>query len=65
MIHQRVPALDPNDGIHDVACKTVITSTNEVMNLLDILEKGGQWVPHKQKGTGKNFLNSDLKPEHL
>jgi len=65
IIHQCVPILDSGDGIHDVACKTVITSANEAIKLLDILEKGVQWVPNKQKGTGKNFLNSDFKPEHL
>lgn len=64
-IHQCTPTLDSSDGIHDVACKTVITSANEAVELLNILEKKRQWIPHKQKGTGKNFLNSDFKPEHL
>ena len=43
----------------------VSSNENATQVGLDILEKGVQWVPNKQKGTGKNFLNSDFKPEHL
>lgn len=65
IVHQCIPKLDSSDGIHDVASKTVITSANDAIKLLDILEKGGQWIRNKQKGTGKNFLSGDFKPEHL
>lgn len=65
IIHQCVPDLELNDGIHDVACKTVLKSVNESIRLLQFFEKEGQWITFKQKGTGKNFLDSDFKPEHL
>ena len=65
VVHQVVPDLDPEDGIHDVACKAVIQSTKEGIDLIKILASGGEWKRHKQKGTGKNFLSSDFKPEQL
>lgn len=65
VVHQVVPRLRPEDGIHDVACKAVIQSTKEAIDLLEILASGGEWSRHKQKGTGKNFLSDDFKPEHL
>lgn len=65
VIHQVVPPLDVTDGIHDVACKTVIASARDAVRLLEILHEQGSWKTHKQKSTGKNFLSSDFKPEHL
>lgn len=59
-----VPELIINDGIHDVACKTVIEFTAAV-KLLAIYEFGNRWKAHKQKGTGKNFLTNDFIPQHL
>ncbi len=65
VIHQVVPDLKPEDGIHDVACKAVVASARDAIELLRIYEREGDWLVHKQKATGKNFLASDFKPEHL
>lgn len=65
VVHQVVPELKPEDRIHDVACKAVIQSSKAAIDLLEILASGGEWKRYKQKGTGKNFLSSDFKPEHL
>jgi hypothetical protein len=65
VIHQVTPALVRGDGVHDVACKAVMTSAREAVHLLEIFERDGQWKVHRQRGTGKNFLASDFKPEHL
>jgi len=65
IIHQTVPALSPEDGIHDVACKVVVASAKDSIKLLKIYEEGRQWETYRQKGTGKNFLISDFKAEHL
>lgn len=65
IIHQVVPPLDPEDGIHDVACKAVIQSTQDAIKLMEIYQSEGVWKRHKQRSTGKNFLSSDFKPEHL
>lgn len=65
IIHQCTPELSLNDGIHDVGCKTVISSSDEVIKLLEFKEKNIAWKRFKQKGTGKNFMSTDFRPEHL
>ena len=65
IIHQSIPILQVGDKIHDVACKTIIQSSKDIVKLLKILETDNEWKVFKQKGTGKNFLESDFKPEHL
>ena len=65
IVHQVLPQTVPSDHIHDVACKTVVSSAEEAVNLLSVLEEQGRWKGHKQKGSGKNFLASDFRPEHL
>ena len=65
IIHQVVPELHSQDGIHDVACKTVLASAHDAVRLIDILKTGKTWKKHKQLATGKNFLGNDFKPEHL
>ncbi len=65
IIHQSVPILEKGDKIHDVACKTIIQASKDVIKLLEILERNGEWQIFKQKGTGKNFLERDFRPEHL
>jgi len=65
IIHQSVPTLEKGDKIHDVSCKTIIQSSKDVIKLLEIFEKNGRWEKFSQKGTGKNFLERDFKPEHL
>ena len=65
IIHQSIPKLEHNDKIHDVACKAIISASNDMIKLLSIYEKENGWNKIEQKTTGKNFLNSDFKPEHL
>jgi len=65
VVHQVVPKLDPSDKIHDVACKAVAESAQAALGLMRILEEKGHWERHRQRGTGRNFLASDFKPEHL
>jgi len=65
VIHQTTPSLDRNDGIHDVAAKTVIQSGEDLMHLLELAGARKPWRTFSQKGTGKNFLSSDFRPEHL
>ena len=65
IIHQSIPTLERGDTIHDVSCKTIVQSSRDVIRLLEIFEKMGKWKKFSQKGTGKNFLERDFKPEHL
>lgn len=63
IIHQVVPELSENDKIHDVACKAVLKSTTEALRLLKTYPDWKKY-PQKPEG-GKNFLESDFKPQHL
>lgn len=65
IIHQVTPELQPDDGIHDVACKVVQQSAEDAIQLLRIFDQKGGWITRKQKATGKNFLASDFMPQHL
>ena len=65
VIHQVVPSLNPHDGIHDVGCRTVRSSAEEAIDLLTIFQQKQSWDTHQQRGTGKNFLERDFRPEHL
>lgn len=65
IIHQTTPILEKKDRIHDVACKTVIQSGKDLLQLIELVKIKGNWCSFSQKGTGKNFLSSDFKPEHL
>ncbi len=65
VIHQATPQLEESDGVHDVACKTVLTATEDVIRLLKITADGGHWKTHQQHSTGKNFLSTDFQAHHL
>lgn len=66
IVHQSRPELYLNDGIHDVACHAVIKATQDACKLLEIHEQKGSWEKFTQKPeAGKNFLESDFKPQHL
>jgi len=65
VIHQSIPKLERGDKIHDVACKAIISASEDIIKLLHIFEKKKDWKKFDQKNIGKNFLNIDFKPEHL
>ena len=65
IVHQVAPELHPDDGIHDVACKTIAASAEDAIELLRIFDAQGSWKTARQRATGKNFLDSDFRPEHL
>ena len=65
VLHQLVPELKKSDGIHDVACKTMQASADAMVKLLAKMARGEKLKVYPQKHSGKNFLESDFKPEHL
>ena len=62
IIHQVTPKLVKGDGIHDVACKAVLESTTEAVELFS--RDRYEFFSQKPEA-GKNFLESDFKPQHL
>ena len=65
IVHQVTPQLERGDGIHDVGCKTVVASAVEVAQVLTRLRDAGRLERKAQAGTGKKFLESDFRVEHL
>lgn len=65
ILHQSVPEMRRGDGIHDIGCKTVLSAGVDAVTLLRMVESGKEPATHRQRGTGKNFLGSDFRPEHL
>lgn len=65
ILHQSVPVLARGDGIHDIGCKAVIAAGRDAVRLLSMIDAGSAITAHRQRGTGKNFLSSDFRPEHL
>lgn len=65
IIHQTTPKLSRGDKIHDVACKTVIAATKDMIKILKIVHSGKELKTYKQKSSGKNFLGKEFRPEHL
>ena len=64
IIHQYQTKLQFNYGIHDVACKCVIDGAKSFIKLIKFNETK-KLREFKQKSLGKNFKNSDFKPELL
>ncbi len=63
IIHQVTPKMKREDGIHDLSCKAVQESTREALKLIRMYPN---WQKFPQKPeSGKNFLESDFKPQHL
>lgn len=63
ILHQTIPEMKIEDGIHDLSCRAVEASTQEASRLLNMYS---QWEFRGQKPeAGKNFLDRDFKPEHL
>jgi len=63
ILHQTIPEMKMEDGIHDLSCRAVTASTLEACKLLDM---HSQWEFRRQKPeAGKNFLERDFKPQHL
>ena len=65
ILHQSTPKLVSGDGIHDVACKAIITFTSELIEILKTSSINSNTMFSQQKKTGKLFLESDFKDEHL
>jgi len=65
IVHQVTPELERDDTIHSVACKTVVASAEHCIRLLHMFEHKRGWQSYRQRGSGKNFLGSDFRPEHL
>ena len=65
IIHQSAVTLDPSDGLHDLAARAVKIYADEVPLLLGAALETELPAGAPQKTTGKIWLGSDWRPEHL
>lgn len=65
ILHQSLPELMQNDGIHQVAVKTVLKAKEDLALLLDSYSRNKNWIYNSQKSTGRLFLTRDFQPAHL
>lgn len=65
IIHQCVPELEMSDKIHDVACKAIIKASYDMQKIINKFINNKKLDFYEQKFSGKLFLESDFKAEHL
>lgn len=65
IIHHSVPKLEYGDKIHEVACKAVKQVGEDICKIIELLNKGEEVKSIPQTNTGKLFIETDWKPQHL
>lgn len=65
LVHQSAAALVRGDGLHDLACRAVTAVAGELPELMMLLTAKGGLEKQPQKSSGKLWLASDWRPEHL
>lgn len=65
IFHQGVPKLEWGDGIHDVSAKTVVYAAEASKKLIAAFANQQDLIAENQRKTGKLWLSSDFRPEHL
>ena len=65
ILHQCVPSLTKGQKIHDVGVNTVVKAKMELNKIINYALEGRELLFNKQKSSGKNYLTSDFRPEHL
>ena len=65
IVHHSVPILEHGDKLHEVACKAVVQAGEDIVKLMQLLEKGEKLPRVKQTANGKLFTASDWQVQHL
>lgn len=65
LLHQSLPELAFADGIHDVAAKTVESSTADFVALAGRMIEGEAFTLVPQRAQGKLFSRHDFRAQHL
>ena len=64
IVHQNSGVLERGDGIHDLSCRTLKSFITELPFVINKILKD-DFQLSTQKSSGKLWLNSDWRPEHL
>tara|TARA_B100001093_G_scaffold508716_1_gene571451 strand:+ start:134 stop:880 length:747 start_codon:yes stop_codon:yes gene_type:complete len=65
ILHQTIPKLLKNDGIHDVSCRAIHDGVKDLKKILNKISNGYKPILVSQKSNGKIFVDNDFKPHHL
>lgn len=65
IVHHSVPKLEYGDRMHEVACKTVIQTGEDLKVILGMMQQQKIFPGVEQRKNGKLFLIKDWRPEHL
>jgi folate-dependent phosphoribosylglycinamide formyltransferase PurN len=70
ILHNSIPKLEKGDGLHDVACKAIVSAHKDLPKVINEIKKRirNNILPKKDislRFKGKLFLRSDWKPEML
>lgn len=66
IIHQTAVDLVPGDGLHDLACRAVRTFADALPDVVSrVLDRPGHVAGVRQKTSGRLWLASAWRPEHL
>ena len=65
ILHQVTPELINGQGIHDVGVNCVVEARKALKRIITQVMNNSKLNFHRQNSTGKNYLTSDFRPEHL
>ncbi len=65
LIHQSAAELVRGDGLHDLACRAVMSLAADIPDLMRVVATGDMKPPHTQGTTGRIWRSADWRPEHL
>jgi folate-dependent phosphoribosylglycinamide formyltransferase PurN len=65
VIHQSLAAMVRGDGVHDVACRAVLSLCDDMEQLMKVVQSGQIKEPAAQTTTGRIWRSVDWQPAHL
>ncbi len=65
IVHQSVAELVSGDGLHDLACRAVMSLGEELPKVFEAVKSLDDVKKFPQRTTGRLWLNRDWRPEHL
>jgi methionyl-tRNA formyltransferase len=65
IIHHSIPQLKSGSTLHEHSANVVIKASQDLIDILRKISAGKEIILHKQKQSGKLFMESDFRPEHL
>ena len=65
IVHQTAAKLVPNDGLHDLSCRAVLSLGEEMTEFIKIISGKSNIKKLAHKTSGRIWTSKDWRPEHL